>query len=34
MIAAIALVHGAGVATRNTRDFEGLGLDLVDPWLP
>lgn len=33
MIAAIARVHGAGVATRNTRDFEDLGLDLVDPWL-
>lgn len=32
MIAAIAAVHGAAVATRNTSDFEGLGLELVDPW--
>lgn len=32
MIAAHALVGGAALATRNTRDFEGLGLELVDPW--
>jgi predicted nucleic acid-binding protein len=32
MIAAICLVHGARLATRNTRDFEELGLELVDPW--
>lgn len=32
MIAAIASVHGAAVATRNIKDFEGLGVDLVDPW--
>ena len=32
MIAAIAEVHGAAVATRNVADFEGLGVDLVDPW--
>lgn len=31
-IAAIALVHGATVATRNVRDFEGVGLKLVDPF--
>lgn len=31
-IAATALVHGHSLATRNVRDFEGLGLDLVDPW--
>ena len=31
-IAAIALVHRAAVATRNIRDFEGVGLRLVDPW--
>lgn len=31
-IAAIALVRGAILATRNTRDFEGCGIDVVDPW--
>jgi len=31
-IAGICLVNGAVLATRNTRDFSGLGLDLVDPW--
>lgn len=31
-IAAVCLVHGARLATRNTADFEGLGLELVDPW--
>lgn len=31
-IAAVALDHGAALATRNTRDFEGLGLTLIDPW--
>lgn len=32
LIAATALVHGLKVATRNVRDFEGLGVPLVDPW--
>lgn len=32
MIAAICQVHGARLATRNTKDFEDLGLELVDPW--
>jgi hypothetical protein len=32
MIAAIAAVQGAGVATRNVRDFAELGVDIVDPW--
>lgn len=32
-IAAIAHVHGAILATRNTRDFEHCGLTLIDPWL-
>ena len=32
MIAAICLVHGATLATRNTRDFEGLDLKLVNPF--
>lgn len=31
-IAGIALVRGAALATRNTRDFEGLGIALIDPW--
>ena len=31
-IAAIALTYGATVATRNTKDFAGIGLTLVDPW--
>jgi toxin FitB len=32
MIAAIAVVHGATLATRNVRDFEGLGVRLVNPF--
>ena len=32
MIAAIASSRGAAVATRNTRDFEGCGIDLINPW--
>lgn len=32
MIAATARSRGAGLATRNTRDFEHCGLDLVNPW--
>lgn len=32
MIAAICLREGATLATRNTKDFEHLGLDLIDPW--
>jgi predicted nucleic acid-binding protein len=31
-IAAIARVHGARIATRNLRDFEDCGVDLVNPW--
>ena len=31
-IAAIALSLGASVATRNTRDFDGTGVAVVDPW--
>lgn len=31
-IAAIGRLHDAIVATRNTRHFESLGVDLVDPW--
>ena len=32
VIAAIALAHGAVLATRNTKDFEGIGLELINPW--
>jgi toxin FitB len=32
MVAAIAVVHGAKVATRNVTDFEGLGVEVVNPW--
>jgi len=32
-IAAICLQHEARLATRNTRDFEGIGLELIDPWV-
>lgn len=32
-IAAIARSRGAAVATRNARDFEGCGIDVIDPWL-
>lgn len=32
MTAAIALAHGASVATRNIADFEGCGVTLHDPW--
>ncbi len=32
MIAAIARVHSAKLATRNVRDFQGAGIDVVNPW--
>ncbi|GAB5470159.1 MAG: type II toxin-antitoxin system VapC family toxin [Rhodospirillales bacterium] len=31
-IAAIAAVEKAALATRNGKDFEGCGLELIDPW--
>ena len=31
-IAAIARSRGMAVATRNVRDFEGIGVEVVDPW--
>lgn len=31
-IAGIAIARKSTLATRNLRHFEGLGLDLVDPW--
>lgn len=32
-IAATALAHDLTVATRNTKDFERCGVDLLNPWL-
>jgi predicted nucleic acid-binding protein len=32
MIAAIARVHRATLATRNTTDFEHCGVRLINPW--
>ena len=34
LIAAIAMVHGATVATRDARGFGDIGLDIVDPFDP
>ena len=31
-IAAIARSHGAAVATRNVTDFEGIDVELINPW--
>lgn len=33
LIAATAIVHDLTVVTRNTRDFEGLGVEVFNPWL-
>jgi len=32
MIAAIATVHQLTVVTRNTRDFQGFGVELLNPF--
>ncbi len=32
LIAATAIVHGYGVATRNERDFAAFGVSIVNPW--
>ncbi len=32
LIAATAVAHQLTLATRNTRDFEGFGIDIIDPW--
>lgn len=32
LIAATAMTHDLTLATRNTRGFEGFGIDIVDPW--
>lgn len=33
LIAATALIHGLPLATRNTSDFAGIGLTLIDPFV-
>jgi predicted nucleic acid-binding protein len=33
IIAATALEHGLTLVTRNVRDFEGLGVDVLNPWV-
>ena len=33
LIAATALAHGMAVATRNRRDFESAGVEIVDPFV-
>ncbi|ULR47783.1 type II toxin-antitoxin system VapC family toxin [Rhizobium sp. K102] len=33
LIAATAAAHDLTLATRNTRDFEGFGIELIDPWI-
>lgn len=32
LIAATAVAHQLTLATRNIKDFEGFGIDIVDPW--
>lgn len=32
LIAACAAAHSLRIATRNTKDFEGLGVELINPW--
>jgi predicted nucleic acid-binding protein len=32
LLAVTALVHGLRMVTRNAKDFEGLGLDVINPW--
>jgi predicted nucleic acid-binding protein len=32
LIAATAIAHDLTLATRNTKDFEGFGIDILDPW--
>ena len=31
-IAAICRAHGAALATRNVKDFQDTGIDVIDPW--
>lgn len=33
LIAATAVAHQLTLATRNTKDFQGFGIDIIDPWV-
>ena len=33
LIAATAIAHQLTLATRNIKDFEGFGIDIIDPWV-
>jgi toxin FitB len=33
LIAAVCRSRGAALATRNVSDFEGAGIEVIDPWL-
>lgn len=33
LIAAICRSHGAALATRNVSDFDGTGIEVINPWL-
>jgi toxin FitB len=33
LIAAVCRAHGAALATRNVSDFDGTGIEVVNPWL-
>ena len=34
LIAAIAMTHGATIATRDVHDFDELGIELINPFDP
>jgi toxin FitB len=34
LIAATAKEHGFSLVTRNTADFQGIGVHLINPWVP
>ena len=34
LIGATAIAQSLTLATRNTKDFEGFGIDLYNPWMP
>ena len=34
LLAATALAHGLAMVTRNERDFQYAGLDVINPWHP